>query len=93
MYQIKVLLILLLLIIARGHPKKEEGFSSKQEIKQKSKEIFANKNMFYPGAKYSKIKSNMPWIDPVIYDDVYKLALNKNLSISNLENTLYNSIN
>jgi hypothetical protein len=92
MCSIKIIVILLLIIIINYNSKNTEGFSSKQEIKKKAQELYSNKEMFKPGVKYSNIKKEMKWVDPIIYDDVYKLSLKENLSISNLENTLYNGI-
>lgn len=89
----KILVIVVLIIVINCYNSKNtEGFSSKQEIENKAQELYSNKGMFKPGAKYSNIKREMKWIDPIIYDDIYKLSLKENLSISNLENTLYNGI-
>ena len=89
---IEVIIIILLILIFYSCLKNSEGFTQK-EIKIKAREIHKNKNLFYPGAKYNGIKYSMPWIDPIIYDDVYKLSLKEKLTINNLEKTLYNSIN
>jgi hypothetical protein len=70
---------------------KKEKFSS-EEIKSKSLDIYKNKDVFVPGANYTNVKQTIKWIDPIVYNDVYKLALNEKISISNLEKTLYNSI-
>jgi hypothetical protein len=87
----KVITIIILIFLFFSHSKKIEGFTQK-EIKKKAKEIYNNKKLFYPGAKYSGIKYNMPWIDPIIYNDIYKLSLKEQLTINNLESTLYNGI-
>ena len=55
------------------------------EIKARVLELYKNKNVFKAGVKYGTVKNKMPWIDPVIYDDVYKESLQTNLNISNLE--------
>jgi hypothetical protein len=84
-------ILLLMLLIHKLFLKKKEKFTD-QEIKNKTKIIHKNKDLFTPGVKYTKIKNKMQWMDPVMYDDVYQLSLNEKLSISNLEKTLYNSI-
>jgi hypothetical protein len=86
-----IFLFLLIFLLHKLFLKKKEKFTD-QEIKNKSKILYKNKDLFTPGVKYTKIKDKMQWIDPVMYDDVYHLALNEKLSISNLEKTLYNSI-
>lgn len=88
----KIFVILILITIIYYNQKNTEGFSSEQEIKKKALELYRNKEIFKPGVKYYTIKNEMNWIDPIIYDDVYKLSLKENLSISNLENTLYKGI-
>ncbi len=86
----KIIAIVLLLLLYNSFTIKE-GFSQK-ELKVNATELFTNKHLFKPNVKYSKIKQALPWVDPVVYDDIYKLALKETLSISNLENTLYNGI-
>lgn len=88
----KISVILILIAIIYYNQKNTEGFSSEQEIKKKARELYRNKEIFKPGVKYYTIKNEMKWIDPIIYDDVYKLSLKEKLSISNLENTLYKGI-
>ncbi len=56
-----------------------------KEIKTRARELYKNKNVFKAGVKYGTVKNKMPWIDPVIYDDVYKESLQADLNISNLE--------
>lgn len=88
----KVLTVIILLIILQYQTKNQEGFTNQKEIKHKSRELYQKKKLFYPDAKYSNVKSSIPWIDPVVYNDVYTLSLKEKLTISNLENTLSNSI-
>jgi len=87
----KLILIFILIFILINKTQFREGFVSKK-TKQKSLEIYNNKSAFRPGAKYTDIKRSHPWVDPVIYDDIYNLALNNSLTISNLEKTLNNNI-
>lgn len=69
----------------------KESFKA-NELTKKSKEVLEKKDLFKPGAKYGKIKKHIKWVDPVIYDDVYKLSLKEPLTIFNLEETLSNNI-
>ena len=87
----KKIIYILLLLFYICYQNKKEGFSS-IKLNQKYNEILHQKNLFKPGVKYSVVKKNIPWIDPVVYNDVYKLSLKENLTISNLENTLSNII-
>ena len=89
MYKIKFVIILLFLVLI--YKNKTENFSD-SEIKSKSRDIYNYKDIFTPGVNYKKVKKKIKWIDPIVYNDVYKLSLTENLSISNLEKTLYNSI-
>jgi hypothetical protein len=84
MCYINLFIILMLLMIINQQSKQTENMSNK-EIKRKSIDLFKNKDMFKPGVKYSSVKKKVSWIDPVVHDEVYKEALNNNLSISNLE--------
>lgn len=86
----KIFYIIILLFIV-DYQNKKEGFSS-PNLKQKSNDVLKQKNIFKPGVKYIDVKNKIPWIDPVVYNDVYKLSLKEDLTISNLENTLYNII-
>jgi hypothetical protein len=85
-------IIIAVLILVNTKSFNRESFSPNQEIKDKTTELYKNKELFTHDAKFTKIKSVINWIDPVIYDDVYTLALTEKLTISNLENTLSNSI-
>ena len=91
MYTLKILILLLLIYIIYKDKNIYEKFTP-SEITDMSKKIYKNRELFEPDAKYSLIKKKIDKIDPVIYDDVYKLSLDKNLTISNLEKTIYNSI-
>lgn len=91
MYTLKILILLLLIYIIYKDKNNYEKFTP-AEITDMSKKIYKNRELFEPNVKYSLIKKKIKKIDPVIYDDVYKLSLDKNLTISNLEKTIYNSI-
>ena len=86
----KVIYIILLLYVV-SYQNKKEGFTA-ADLSQKSNEVLKKKYLFKPGTKYSNVKENIHWVDPVIYNDIYKLSLSENLTISNLENTLSNVI-
>jgi hypothetical protein len=87
----KLIVIAILLIIIIKLCEKTEGFTS-HEIEKKSREIFINKHQFIPNVKYNTIKNALPWVDPVTYNDIYKLSLNNKLNINNIRTTMYNSI-
>ena len=90
MYMIKILCVILLLMFIQSDSI-SESFTNK-EIKNKSKDIFRHKNAFVPNVKYRTIKNKINWIDPVTYNDIYKLSNDKKLSINNIKETLSNSI-
>jgi hypothetical protein len=75
--------MLLLLIIPSYNS--TEGFMSDKEIKLKTRDLYRKKSVFKPGTTYGQVRQSFPWIDPVIYDDVYKESLKNKLSYSNLE--------
>jgi hypothetical protein len=71
-------------------PKSREYFTDQYnyQIKKRATEAYNNKTFFKPGVDYKTIKTQLPWVDPVSYDDMYKLSLNEPLTISNLEGAL-----
>ena len=75
----KIIAIVLLLLLYNSFTIKE-GFSQK-ELKVNATELFTNKHLFKPNVKYSKIKNNIKWVDPVLYNDIYKLSLKENESL------------
>jgi hypothetical protein len=83
----KKLIYIIFLVFLVKYQNKKEGFTS-MDLSQKSNEVLQKKYLFKPGTKYSNVKENIPWVDPVIYNDIYKLSLKENLTISNLESTL-----
>lgn len=85
MCYIKVFVILILMLIITMTFKKNEGFMSKKEIKIKTTELYKNKDIFKSGVRYGQVKKRLSWIDPVVYDDVYKESLKNDLSYSDLE--------
>jgi len=86
-YHIVIIAILLCLII--NNTTHREGFQSSEEVKRKSAILYKNKDIFKPGVSYTQIKQEISWIDPVVYDKVYKLSLKENLTNSNIEKTFY----
>ena len=90
MHMFKILCVILLLMFIQSDSI-SESFTNK-EIENKSKDIFRYKNAFVPNVKYRTIKNKMNWIDPVTYNDIYKLSNDKKLSINNIKETLNNSI-
>jgi len=87
----KILILVLLIYLIYKDKNTYEKFTS-ADITDMSKKIYKNRDLFEPNAKYSTIKKKIDKIDPVIYDDIYKLSLDNKLTISNLEKTIYNSI-
>jgi hypothetical protein len=55
-----------------------ESFSNRQ----KRQDILENKSYL---SKYSNAKKSMPWIDPVIYEDIYHLKNKNILNDKNIE--------
>ena len=86
----KILCVILLLMFIQSDSI-SESFTNK-EIENKSKDIFRYKNAFVPNVKYRTIKNKINWMDPVTYNDIYKLSNDKKLSINNIKETLSNSI-
>jgi hypothetical protein len=88
-YYIVILLSILLLIAFLN---KTDQFTSSSDYVKKNKikvdELYKNKHIFKHGLKYGTAKKIIPWIDPVIYDDLYKESLNNDLSISYIENII-----
>jgi hypothetical protein len=87
----KVLTILILIFIIYSYSQKKEKFSQK-ELKKKVTEVYDKKYLFTSGINYTGVKNRIEWVDPIIYNDIYKLSLKENLTINNLESVLYNSI-
>jgi hypothetical protein len=85
---IKVILIFFLILILIT-PYHSEGFQSPEVINERAHNIYDNKVLFEPYTSYSKIKKKIPWIDPVVYNDVFSLSREKKLSISNIKDVLY----
>lgn len=88
-YYIVILLGVLLIIEFLNKFNKTDKFTSSSTYVNKNKiiinELYKNKHIFKPGLNYGAAKKIMPWIDPVIYDDIYKESLNNDLSISYIE--------
>ena len=82
MIVLKVFIIVMLMSLWNN----TEGFQSKAEIRQKATELHDNRDLFIPNVKYGKVKKKISWIDPVVFDDTYKLHLEKEPTISDLEN-------
>ena len=65
-----------------------EGFNS-QENEKKARQVWQNRRLFRDGSTYSNAKEHIKWIDPVIFDEVYKKSTNGNLTESFLMNMIY----
>jgi hypothetical protein len=83
-------MVILLILFILVKPKNQEGFANTHiyQIKKNAKDAYHNKTIFKRGVNYQTVKSQLPWIDPVSYDDIYKLYLREPLTISNLEEVL-----
>ena len=65
-----------------------EGFNS-QENEKKARRIWQNRDLFSDGSTYSNAKKHIKWIDPVIYDEVYKESIKGKLNETFLMNMIY----
>jgi hypothetical protein len=84
-------IIILAIIFILWKSKNRECFTDQhnKQIKKNAREAYNNKTIFKPGVNYQTIKNKLPWVDPVSYDDMYKLSLKEQLTISNLEEALH----
>lgn len=82
-----VLICFLVYILIRQ--KGKEGYQSPEIVTKKAKILYSNKALFNPHTDYSYIKTKIPWIDPVIYNDVFSLARKEKMSVRNIEKSLY----
>lgn len=80
--KVVVVVILISLLDAR------EGFQSQEEIRKKAANLYEHKDMFIPNVKYNAVKNKIPWIDPVVFDDMYRLSLKKSPTLSELHNLI-----
>ncbi len=87
---IKIIIICICIYYLIYIPKKE-NFSD-IEINEKATEIYNNRKLFKPGVTYTEIKRKIKWIDPIIYNDIYKLALTNELDISIIKNNISSNI-
>ena len=65
-----------------------EGFNA-QENEKKARIVWQNRELFSDGSTYSNTKEHIKWIDPVIFDEVYKKSTNGNLNETFLMNMIY----
>ena len=65
-----------------------EGFNS-QENEKKARRVWQNRDLFSDGSTYSNAKKHIKWLDPVIYDEVYKESTKGNLNETFLMNMIY----
>jgi hypothetical protein len=84
------IIILILYYICKKNNRRENFTSI--EINNLSNEILNNKDLFVPGINYTQIKKNIDNIDPVMYNDIYQLALTQELNLNNIKSTIYNNI-
>jgi hypothetical protein len=85
----RILFLVIVFILLK--PTRRECFTDyhNYNIKKNARDAYNNKSLFKPDVKYQTIKNQLPWVDPVSYDDMYKLSLKEQFTISNLEETLY----
>lgn len=58
-----------------------DGFSNREK-EAKAREIIGNRELFNPeNASYSRAKSKLSWMDPVIYYDTVRLANRNQLNL------------
>jgi hypothetical protein len=65
---------------ARGRKNKfiNEGYTDKSKVQ----ELLKKKHIFKPGVTYGFVKTQIEWIDSVIYDEVYKESLKNGITES-----------
>jgi hypothetical protein len=85
----RILFLVIVLILLPKISKESFVDQHNYQIKKNAREAYQNKNIFKPGVKYQTVKDQLLWIDPVSYDDIYKLSLTNQLTISNLEEALH----
>lgn len=89
-YKILIILILFYLLLRQNNLfSMSEGFNSTQEIKEKSMELFDNKEVLKPSSSYTTAKKYINWLDPVTFADASMLSKKNKFTISNLENIFY----
>lgn len=92
-HYIKIVIIVYLLICISNKINKPDSFTSSNiPYKKKINDIYINKHIFKSGVSYSDVKKIIPWIDTVIYDDLYKASLDNDLSITYIEKIVNNII-
>lgn len=82
-----IIICALVYILIRGN--NYEGFQSEEVLNKQAKILYDNKNLFKPATPYTKIKKKIPWIDPVIYNDTFKVSQKKNCTVDDIKNVLY----
>ena len=73
--------------------KHSEGFDARRNKDRgadtQAREILGNRELFNPSkASYVKAKSQIKWLDPVIYYDTVRLANSNQLNTQNIKNQL-----
>ena len=87
MWSQSILICLLVYILIKQNNR--EGFQSAEVVNKKAKILYKNKDLFQPHTSYSSIKTKIPWIDPVIYNDIFSLSRKEKMSVDNIKNALY----
>jgi hypothetical protein len=82
------ILLIFFLIHILVRRKGTEGFQSNELINKNAKVLYKNKNLFKPHISYSEIKHKIPWIDPVIYNDMFSLSQKEEMYVGSIENVL-----
>jgi hypothetical protein len=85
MNYIKVVIIMVLIGFISQNCDTRDGFMSQLEIDYKTNDLYKNRDVFKPGVGYGSVKNRIYWVDPVVYDDVYRESLKNKLTYSNLE--------
>ena len=66
-----------------------EGFNNNFENKIKAHQLWQYRHLFNKEYTYSSIKKHIEWIDPVIYDEIYKETSKNKLTESFLLKVIY----
>ena len=81
---IAIFALTVLLILCAGS--KKEGLLNRPNPEERQKiinDIMKHKESFQT-EKYTNLKKKMPWLDNVVYEDIYKLVKNNELNEDNI---------
>ena len=88
MTELTIILIVLLLILLLVKNNRECLVSRPKSdmIPKMTQDIIQNEGMFTGGIEL--VKQKLPWVDPVLYEDVRNLSIKKNINANTVSNLL-----